>query len=100
MANSHSVEQYNDLEKRGILKKEHKRPIIDPYIFYWESYLELCTCVNSNGVIPFTAIAEFAKIFEIEDFETFNYLIRRLEAPFLTKKKKNGKPDKKDNNSG
>jgi hypothetical protein len=35
------------------------------------------------GQIPFTAIVEYSKIYEIEDFEEFLYLIRRMDAAFI-----------------
>lgn len=45
--------------------------------------------------IPFTAIVEYAKIYEVDDFEEFLYLIRVMDNTLINikdkeKKKENG----------
>lgn len=35
------------------------------------------------GPIPFTAIAEYSKLFDVEDFEEFHYLMRVMDHKFL-----------------
>lgn len=71
-------------------------PDIDNYYFYIWAYHELETCRSSVslGPIPFTAIAEFAKIYEVEDFEDFLYLIRVMDNTFLMLQGKKDGPSK------
>ena len=33
--------------------------------------------------IPFTAIYEYAKIYEVDDFDTFNYLIKVMDKKVI-----------------
>jgi len=55
-------------------------PEISPFAYYILAYKELSTCRNGmNPRIPFTAIVDYAKIYEIENFEEFLYLIRRMD---------------------
>lgn len=35
------------------------------------------------GPIPFTAIVEYSRIYELDDFEDFSYIIRRMDSTFL-----------------
>lgn len=35
------------------------------------------------GPIPFTAIAEYFRIYELDDFDEFAYIIRRMDSVFL-----------------
>ena len=35
------------------------------------------------GPIPFTAIAEYARIFNVEDFDEFLYIIRVMDNQFV-----------------
>ena len=50
----------------------------------------------SIGNIPFTAIAEYAKIYEVEDFDEFLHLIRVMDNKFL--RMADGKREGKSNN--
>ncbi len=53
---------------------------------YIDAFEELSSCrVNtlSLGPIPFTAIVEYSKIFDVGDFEEFLYLIRRMDHRYL-----------------
>lgn len=48
-----------------------------------------------NPQIPFTAIAEYARIYEVEDIQEFLYLIREMDNEYIAidsnkKKAKNG----------
>jgi hypothetical protein len=43
------------------------------------------------GPIPFTAIAEYSKLFDIEDFEEFHYLMRVMDNKFLEMESKKSK---------
>jgi len=48
--------------------------------------MELSTARQSGmgiGPIPFTAIVEYFKIYELEDFDEFAYIIRRLDNVFM-----------------
>lgn len=50
----------------------------------------------SGGPIPFTAIIEFATIYNVEDLNEFFYYMRRLDATYLEFSEK--KNDNKDTN--
>ena len=99
---------------RGFIKPEDQEPNIVGFEFYYDAFQELSTARPIGlavGPIPFTAIAEYFKIYELQDFEEFAYLIRRMDNTFLelndsnTKKvegKKSGatNPNKKNTNKG
>lgn len=77
---------YYHLLGRGLLTEEDTEPDIGPFSFYMDAFRELSTCrVNamSLGPIPFTAIAEYSKLFEVEDFEEFHYYIRVMDNTLL-----------------
>lgn len=79
--------------------KDNKMPEIDEFYFYIHAFHELETCRNgiSLSPIPFTAISEFAKIYEVEDFDDFLYFIRVMDNKFLSlKEEKNAKHRSKD----
>jgi len=53
------------------------------------------------GPIPFTAIAEYAKIYEVEDFEEFLYLIRVMDNQFIkSQNDRKSKADKASSKTG
>lgn len=64
---------------------------------YWEAFLELSTCrgVVDGGVlpIPFTAIVEYAKIFDFDEEQTSDllYLIRIMDGVYLTESERRRK---------
>jgi hypothetical protein len=74
---------------RGKVRKEDEEPNIGAFSYYVEAYNELATCRTGMDVspIPFTAIAEYARIYNVEDFEDFLSLIRRIDN-FIMKKEK------------
>jgi hypothetical protein len=45
------------------------------------------------GAIPFTAIAEYFKIYELHDFEEFAYIIRLLDFTFIELNEEANKKD-------
>lgn len=76
--------------------------------FYITAFFELNSCRGGmgDGPIPFTAIYDFAKIYEVRELDEFLYIIRWLDGVYLeTKAKENGNntrndskdPDKKRN---
>jgi hypothetical protein len=70
----------------AIKKEEDLEPEIGPFYFYLEAFHEIGTARSLGfgiGPIPFTAIAEYCKLFQIEDFEEFHYLMRRLDHVYL-----------------
>ena len=51
-------------------------------MFYMNAFSELGTTRPSGfgtGRIPFTAIVEYAKIYQVDDFDTFMYIIRIMD---------------------
>jgi hypothetical protein len=60
--------------------------MITGFEFYIEAFRELSTCRNNSmslGPIPFTAILEYSRMIEVEDFETFLFCIRKMDETFL-----------------
>jgi len=83
-----------------MIREEDKEPDIAPFIFLVDSYKELSTCRTSGmspGPIPFTAIVEYAKIYNVEDFDDFLYYIRIMDNIVL--EKSNGEGSKESSNS-
>jgi hypothetical protein len=77
---------YYQLLGKGMLKDEDKEPDIGGFQFYFDAFQELSTSRQVGmglGPIPFTAIAEYFRIYELADFDEFAYLIRRMDNVFL-----------------
>ena len=73
-------------------------PNVDHFSFYIDAFRELNSCRDYGmglGPIPFTAIAEYAKIYEVEDFDEFLYLIRVMDNQFI--KSQNARASKERN---
>lgn len=47
------------------------------------------------GPIPFTAIVDYTRLFEIPDIEEFSYVIRRMDQVFLELKAQEKPVEKK-----
>ena len=67
--------------------------------FWIDAWRELYSCrqIGSGlGPIPFTAIVEYAKVYEIEDFEEFLFMIRIMDNTYLNlrEKKNDGRRNK------
>jgi len=78
--------QYYDLLFRGFIKSEDTEPTVEGFEFYIEAFWELSSSrpvAMEIGPIPFTAIADYFKIYEIEqDFDEFSYIIRLMDSTF------------------
>lgn len=77
-----------------MLKPEDEEPEVGPFEFYLAAFRELGSCRNigmSMGPIPFTAIVEYSKIFDVGDFEDFHYLIRLMDDTLLDLESKKSK---------
>jgi hypothetical protein len=74
------------LLQQGQLKPEDSEPEISQFRYYIDAFHELSSCRSIGmalGPIPFTAIAEYSKLFDVEDFEEFHYLMRFMDNKFL-----------------
>ncbi len=77
---------FYDLFRRGFLKPEDQEPYVDGLEFYLDAFRELCTSrpvSNDLQAIPFTAIAEYFKIYELQDFDEFAYIMRLMDTTYL-----------------
>lgn len=77
---------YFDLLKRGFIKPESMEPDVTGFDFYFDALGELSTARPAGmglSPIPFTAIVEYFKMYELRDFDEFTYIIRRLDNTFL-----------------
>ena len=83
-------------------------PNVEPFEFYIQAYSELSSCRHAGMnplPIPFTAIVEYARLYDVGDFEEFKYLIRRVDNSILYKDKEksdvsSGQGDKSKGSSG
>lgn len=69
-----------------MLKPVDVEPDLGPFEFFIDAYRELSTSRPvglSMGAIPFTAIVEYSRIYDVGDFEDFHFLIRKLDYAFL-----------------
>lgn len=69
-----------------MIKPEDQNPDLGPFDFYMLAFGELGSCRQIGmavGPIPFTAIVEYSRLYDVGDFERFLYLIRRMDAEFL-----------------
>jgi hypothetical protein len=87
-----------------MLKVEDTRPDLSGFDFYISAYRELSTCRPIGmgiGPIPFTSIAEYAKIFDIggEEFFEFLYYIRAMDDEFLRLEKERNDAESKKSSS-
>jgi hypothetical protein len=74
------------LLQQGQLKPEDSEPEISQFRYYIDAFHELSSCRSIGmalGPIPFTAIAEYSKLFDVEDFEELHYLMRFMDNKFL-----------------
>jgi hypothetical protein len=78
--------QYYDLLNRGFIKDHDAEPGIFGMDFYFDAFRELSTS-RPVGMeiqhIPFTAIAEYFRIYELQDFDEFLYIIRCMDNTLL-----------------
>ena len=76
---------------QGLLNSKDLEPNIGHFDYYIDCFFELSTCRSgmSLSAIPFTAIAEYAKIFKVNDFDEFLYYMRQLDNVFLEWAEKN-----------
>ncbi len=77
---------YQQLLPLGFIKPEDQEPNLDGLDFYVDAFRELSTC-RPGGMgllpIPFTAIVEYSRIYEIEDCDEFAYVIRAMDDTFM-----------------
>ena len=77
--------------ERGLTPPTHIEspdPMPEEYRFYWGAFCELRSC--SDGAIPWTAMDQYARLYQVRDFDIFLEIIRRLESHLRDKKQSNG----------
>jgi len=83
-----------------MLSAEDLQPDVGPFSFYLDAFKELGTCRTSSmsvGPIPFTAIVEYSKIYDVGDFDEFLFLIRHMDDTLLELESEKGNKDGKGN---
>lgn len=71
---------------RGFILPEDQEPNIEGLDFYLDAFRDLSSCRPSGldlQAIPFTAIVEYFRIYELDDFDEFAYLVRRMDTRYL-----------------
>lgn len=71
--------------RRGFVKPQDQEPCVEGFEFYLDAFRELSTTRPVGldiGAIPFTAIADYFRIYELRDFDDFIYIIRRMDYTF------------------
>ena len=69
-------------------------PTVGPFMYYLDAFRLLDTCRNNGmslGPIPFTAIVEYTRIYEVEDVDGFITVIRMIDNAYLEIEAKNGR---------
>ena len=77
---------YHRLMADGLIQEKDIEPPISGLEFYIEAFWELGTTRQLGmgaGPIPFTAISEYSKLYDVGDFEEFLYLVRRMDKVYL-----------------
>lgn len=74
----------------GSLNAKDREPDIGPFMYYIDCFSEINTCRSTVSLapLPFTAIVEYARVYNIEDLEDFLYYIRRLDSLYLAHEEK------------
>jgi hypothetical protein len=91
-----------------MIRPDDIAPNVSNFEFYVEAFSELSSCRPSSfGAvlpIPFSAIVEYAKVYEVEDFHEFLDIIRAMDSELLRlenqKKTANTTPKKEPANGG
>ena len=86
---------------RGFIKELDREPTIEGFEFYLDAFRELSTSRPTGlemGAIPFTAIADYFRIYELQDFDEFAYVIRQMDDTLLELNYESRKNDKGGNN--
>jgi len=90
------VKIYEAKLKAGRIAPENRRPELGRFSFYASCYTELETTKHkSERPLNFLSIYEFARITEVDNFQEFLYLMRRMD--FVKLGKNSGKNDSNEN---
>lgn len=87
----------------GIIGEKDSEPKIDGLEFYLDAFRELSTARPSGldiQPISFTSIVEYFKIYELNDFDDFFYLMRRMDLVFLKLNSEKESKNKGSNSAG
>lgn len=92
------VDFYDQLLMKGSLNTKDEEPDIGPFAYYIECFWELNSCRSTVSLapIPFTAIVEYVRVYNIEDFDEFLYYIRRMDNLYIERKEKDRAKDSTD----
>jgi hypothetical protein len=76
---------YDKLLSQGKIKPKDIQPNVEPFAFYRDAFIELSTCRNGEGPIPFTSLLEYFNIYkeDEDDFEDFLHIIRAMDSKLL-----------------
>lgn len=59
---------------------------------YYDAFVELLSCRNMQGSIPWTAIEEYRVASGLDSESNLLFLVRRMDAAYLKWKEAHGKP--------
>lgn len=77
---------YGQLLPRGFVAPESAEPNIEGLEFYLDAFREVSSCRPAGmalSPIPFTAIVEYSRLYEIDEPEEFAYIMRRMDNAIL-----------------
>jgi hypothetical protein len=77
---------YYKLLSQGKVDEDDKEPELHGLSFYTDAFRELSSCRQfgmGEGPIPFIAIAEYSRLYEVGDFEEFHHVIRVMDNRYL-----------------
>ena len=71
-------------------------PPLSPFDIYIQHFFELDTCRGERGPISFLTMHQYAQVKNIDDFEEFSYIMRKLDDVYLGHQSKERKKKEKD----
>lgn len=72
--------------ERKLIKGEDLEPEIGPMSFFIDAFREISSCRQFGfgvGPLPFTAIVEYSRLYDVGDLDEFLYFMRRLDDSYL-----------------
>lgn len=79
-----------------MLREDDFEPPVEEFQWYIDAFRELNTTRSATTLrpIPFTAIADYCKLFNIEDIDEFFFIIRCMDFSYIKASDKTTKPEK------
>lgn len=83
-----------------MVAEKEREPAIGELSFYFDAFRELSSCrqiAMGLGPIPFTAIVEYSRLYQVGDFEDFLYFIRLMDNELIMLENKRAEKSREKN---